>query len=467
MKKISRGMVGYSIGYIGQGAVYNFISTYFILFMTDCIGMSSALSGLIMSLALLAEVFAGMIIGNISDGFQSLLGKRRPFILTAAVCMPLVIILLFRNIHGSLFVDFAYYLSLSVVFRIIFSTFEIPNNAFGAQIAVDYDERTRLRTSTRVFGIFGNMIAYVMPLLVLARFAEGDQGWRLTGLLIAALCCVSWLAAFFITRPYDLNSKASDGKPKKKVLHSIAVNYLQLLKLKTMRILIVYKAAFACALALFNVATIYYLKYCMGLSNVYTSYIYLGTVVIFLVSTPFINRTALKYGKGKQQLAMLLMGGLLGLVVYLFFRRYLLGAVIYICFFAVVQNSFWQLSPSIFYDIVEVDEFVNGQRREGDIMSLVSVLGTLTTSVVVQVFGVFYDLTGYDASLTIQPSSVGQFLSAAYILVPSLCFLIGAVALKAFPINKKTFHSLTEASRMKRAGENYCIYEEDLHRIFD
>lgn len=134
MKKISRGMVGYSIGYIGQGAVYNFISTYFILFMTDCIGMSSALSGLIMSLALLAEVFAGMIIGNISDGFQSPLGKRRPFILTAAVCMPLVIILLFRNIHGSLFVDFAYYLSLSVVFRIIFSTFEIPNNAFGARL---------------------------------------------------------------------------------------------------------------------------------------------------------------------------------------------------------------------------------------------------------------------------------------------------------------------------------------------
>ena len=71
MKTATKKICSYSLGYMGQGAAYNFMSTYFIVFMTDCVGMSSTLSGSIMSIALLMEVIAGMTVGNLSDNCRS------------------------------------------------------------------------------------------------------------------------------------------------------------------------------------------------------------------------------------------------------------------------------------------------------------------------------------------------------------------------------------------------------------
>lgn len=478
---MNRRLVNYSLGYTGQGAAYNFISTYFIVFMTDCVGMSSSLSSMIMSLALLVEVAAGMVIGNISDQFHSRLGRRRPFVLISALTMPPILLLLFRSMNFSMPVAFAYYLLFSILFRLSFSTFEIPYSAFGAEIATGYDERTKLRTVSRVCGILGNMTAYLAPLFIVDLFAQAKSGWSATAILIAAVCFTTWMYAFFTTKEKQnggasnvaKDQKEENGAAEKKqavghrnVVKEIFLNYLELAKLKTMRILIVYKAAFACALALFNIGTVYYMRYCAGMSNRYISYVYFITVGIFFCSTPFINAMALKLGKGMQQKLTLGLAGVVGLIIYLFFRNTTVGTFVYIVLFAAAQNSFWQLSPSIFYDIVEVDEFAHNKRREGDIMSLVSVLGTLTTALIVQIFGICFDLSGYNPDLAAQGNSVVSFLNIAYVLLPSLCFLTSAFALKTFPINKKTFASLSAAVALKREGKDYSQYNEDLQKIF-
>jgi len=141
------------------------------------------------------------------------------------------------------------------------------------------------------------------------------------------------------------------------------------------------------------------------------------------------------------------------------------GSVIYIALFSVVQNGFWQVSTSIFYDVVEVDEYVNYKRREGDIMSLVSVFGTIITAVMVQIFGILLDFAGFNPELAVQPASASWLIGAMYVLVPSICFLIGAIALKVFPVNKKTFASLLEVLRLRRAGEDYSQYMDDIKKI--
>lgn len=462
-KETNKKICSYSLGYMGQGAAYNFMSTYFIVFMTDCVGMGSSLSGTIMSIALLVEVVSGMTVGNISDSCSSKMGKRRPFILFALLTLPLIIIMLFMPIDVSSTAKFIYYLIFSILFRISFSSYEIPGGALGAEIATGYDERTRLRTASRLFGIFGNTIAYIFPLIVLDMVKEASRGWQIASLVIASVCFFTWLATFILTKPYS--QSCSTVHHNKNLLKEIGKNYIQLSKLKPMRILIIYKAAFSCAIALFNIGTVYYMRCCAGLSNTYISYVYFITSAVFLITTPIINKTALKFGKSNQQKFTLGMAGITGLVIFLFFQGSIIGTFVYIVMFAATQNSFWQLSTPIFYDIVEVDQFVNGKRREGDIVSMVSVLGTLITSIVVQIFGIFLDLSGYNASISTQPQGVSFFLSLAYVLVPSLCFIVASAALFKFPLNKKTFNALTEAVKKKTAGEDYSEYEEELNRI--
>ena len=65
-------MIGYGIGYIGMGTSYNFMSAYFVMYMTNCVGVSGSLAGTITSTALVIEVFMGMIVGNLSEFCRNL-----------------------------------------------------------------------------------------------------------------------------------------------------------------------------------------------------------------------------------------------------------------------------------------------------------------------------------------------------------------------------------------------------------
>lgn len=455
---------GYGLGSFGQGVSYYFMSAYFVIFLTNCVGLNSALAGAISSVALLVEVVAGMTIGNFSDRCTSKMGRRRPFMLAASIAMFPVLILIVHPIEASVALTCAYYLVLSVVFRIFFACYEIPYNAYGAEIATDYDERTRIRTISRIFSIAGNAVGYLMPLAILELFKNGNIAWQVMGMIMGVFCSLAWYISVKKTKNYGvfLTEKA---ERKKNLVREIFHNYRDLLKLKTMKLAITYKAAFSCAFSLFNVVSLYFLKYNLGLDNGTSSYMYMFIIFVFAVSTPLVDKMAITKGKAWQQMTTFALCGIAGIVICIIGPKSPVMCAVYVGLFALVQNSFWQLSQSIFYDIVEVDEYVNHKRREGDIMSMVSVLGTLISAVMIQLFGFFLNLAGFDAGRAVQSESVNTFLTVAYILVPCLCLLGGAVALKVFPITRKTFISLQTALELREKGESYDEYMEDIEKI--
>ena len=51
-------ILGYGLGALGQGAAYYFMSSYFVVFLTNCVGLGAAAAGTISSIALLVEVIA-------------------------------------------------------------------------------------------------------------------------------------------------------------------------------------------------------------------------------------------------------------------------------------------------------------------------------------------------------------------------------------------------------------------------
>lgn len=64
-------ITGYGFGALGQGASYYFISSYFVVFLTNCVGFSSSTAGTISSLAMVVEVIAGMSWGiSLTDVLQ-------------------------------------------------------------------------------------------------------------------------------------------------------------------------------------------------------------------------------------------------------------------------------------------------------------------------------------------------------------------------------------------------------------
>ena len=180
-------ILGYGLGALGQGAAYYFMSSYFVVFLTNCVGLGAAAAGTISSIALLVEVIAGMTVGNLSDKCTSKMGRRRPFMLTSSIVMLPILVIMLHSVDGSLTFKAAYYLFFAIYH--IFSTYEIPYDALGAEIATDYDERTRLEKVWPSVFIAGNAIGYIMPLAVLELFKGRESaGWGMMGVILGVCC---------------------------------------------------------------------------------------------------------------------------------------------------------------------------------------------------------------------------------------------------------------------------------------
>ena len=95
-------ILGYGLGALGQGAAYYFMSSYFVVFLTNCVGLGAAAAGTISSIALLVEVIAGMTVGNLSDKCTSKMGRRRPFMLTSSIVMLPILVIMLHSVDGSL-----------------------------------------------------------------------------------------------------------------------------------------------------------------------------------------------------------------------------------------------------------------------------------------------------------------------------------------------------------------------------
>ena len=182
-------IVGYGLGSLGQGASYYFISSYFVVFLTNCVGFNAVLAGTISSVAMVVEVMAGMAVGNFSDRCRSNMGRRRPFMLVSSIVTLPVSVLLFTYVDLPSGLRVGYYIIFAVVFRIAFSSYEIPYNALGAEVVTDYDDRTRLRSIARAFSIVGNAIGYIMPLVILEIFSGHEKtAWQSMGIIIGVSC---------------------------------------------------------------------------------------------------------------------------------------------------------------------------------------------------------------------------------------------------------------------------------------
>ena len=87
------------------------------------------------------------------------------------------------------------------------------------------------------------------------------------------------------------------------------------------------------------------------------------------------------------------------------------------------------------------------------------------TALVVQGFGVLFNMAGFDANASAQSESVMMFLNAAFILVPSLCLLAGAYALKIFPIDRENFTVLGKVLALRADNLDYSMYKDEIEKI--
>lgn len=444
-----RDLLGYGVASVADSAPYNFATIYLILFWTTVVGLSPERAGTISSIIILADGFGGVLLGYISDNTKSKYGRRRPYLLASVVPLVLGLMFLFCKVPAGEAVQTAFYIIVGFMFWLGFTMYYTPYTALGAELTDDYNERSILRTYARLFGIGGNFIAMVVPLVVVQflvghGFSEGSSWFTMaTGLaaISGAGILITWKSTKGKERPAEhIEDKIS--------LSKLAIEYFKILKLKPFKYMIAVIAFFIIGNTFYNSSMVFFARYSLGLGDEVTSSIFLISIIANLAYTPIMGVGAVKFGKKNVLGVSMLISGIGGVAFFIIGIHSYLGMAVYACIFSVAYTCFWQLINAIMYDISEVADYEHGKRMEGSIASVYGLVFTIFTSIATQVFGWVLKL---------------EFFSGAFLLIPGLLLIAAAIAQFIYPINEKTFNLLKQALVDKKAGNPVNL--DGLNRI--
>ena len=437
MKKID--LFGYGAASIADSGPYNFATVYMILFFTTVVGLSPEVAGTISSITILADGIIGVIIGYISDNLHSKYGRRRPFLLAAAPLLVIGLMLLFTPVPFDGMLRTVFYIIVGLMFWSGFSMYYTPYTALGAELTDDYNERSVLRTIARLFGIAGNFMGMVLPLAIVGVLTEKgileSTAWFAVAALIAIVSGASILVTWKSTKGKELQVEQGQNKLE---IGKLLVEYLQIIKLKPFKHMIIVVALFIIANTFYNSSMVFFTRYSLGLEDDVTSTVFLISIIANLVYTPIMGVCAVKFSKKNTLATSMLLSGIAAAVFYFVGVNSYLLLVIYVIIYSVSYTCFWQLINAIMYDISEVGEYHFGKRLEGSIASVYGFVLTIFTSVASQIVGW---LLKFD------------FINETFILLPGICLIGSAIVQYIYPINEKSFNMVKEALKSKKAGE--------------
>ena len=191
--------IGYGIGGICDNTLYTLSGTYLLLYLTTVAGVSPAIAGTISAVGSVWEALVGPIIGSCSDGTVSRFGKRKPFMMFAAIPIAVVTSMLFTAINAGPAVKAVYYTVSIILFWTFFSMEFVPYMSWGADLTDDYHERTVLRSYAYIFNQVGMLIGMVLPTIIVDWAMNlgktSQQSWQMVGMF----CGISAGAALLIS----------------------------------------------------------------------------------------------------------------------------------------------------------------------------------------------------------------------------------------------------------------------------
>jgi Na+/melibiose symporter-like transporter len=138
--------VGYASGGIATGAFGTVPGLLLLPYLTDSLGISALLAGLIVFLPKAWDVILNPITGRVSDRFATGRGTRRPFLLWGGIALAVSFVLLFTGPSAPPALAGGWVVVAFLLCATAYSVFQVPYVALPAELTGDYDERTRLLT---------------------------------------------------------------------------------------------------------------------------------------------------------------------------------------------------------------------------------------------------------------------------------------------------------------------------------
>lgn len=467
MKLKLRTKISYGIGGLADNALFMLIETFLLFYLTTVAGIKPATAGTILAVGCLWEAFCGPISGFLSDHMESKYGKRKPFLMAAAVPTAIVTTLLFTNIEMEGAAKVLYYGILTLLFWWCFAIFFVPYVTWGSDLTEDYNERTVLRSYAYVFNQIGKFLGTVMPTVLVAALTgiglSVATSWSAVGLIVGLFSGAALLICALTIKETDNPDFIKDPNATKILTLSnvkeMFAGYFSIIKLKPIRYIIAASLLYLIVNTIFMSDMIYFYTYNMGMTALEISGITFFMTAIGIALTPFVAKLAEKTDKKMAFIIGLIIAGVVQCIGTWFPIEASWSIWVMGFFFTIGNTCYWQLMPAMIYDVCEVDELASGKKRSGEVVSLQALSESVSAAAGVQILGIILQLAGFSDTAVTQSALALTWINNSYSWIPGVLTLIVAVILWRYPINRKNYQRIIEGVEKRRRGEDVNLSE--------
>lgn len=189
-------------------------------FYTSALHLAPAVIGTVLLVTRLIDVLLDFAAGLVSDRTQSRFGRRKPWIACGAVMLAIAFAALMMPPPGA---GAGYFLWTSSFYYIGWSLFSVPYDAWGSEIAGDYQTRSRIFTYRAAGSYLGSILFSAIPALPFLHNSEfSAEALRFAALAVAVLLVVTVPIAL-IAAPREPDLVARKTGPVA-VLHALRSN---------------------------------------------------------------------------------------------------------------------------------------------------------------------------------------------------------------------------------------------------
>ncbi len=424
------------------------VYVYIPKFYTDVMGVHVSAMGLILLIVRLFDAVTDPAIGLISDRIRTPFGRRRPFIAVGALLTGLAIFLLFNPPHMSADTATVWFMALIFLLFLFWTVIIVPYESLGPELTFDYNERTTLFGMRDGALIAGTLVAAASPAAIkaLMDLPEGGQGERETFFILSIIYVpLIFASAFWCVKTFQERAVYVVAQTE-----NIFTKILSSLKNRPFRILLISYTISAVGNNLPATLILYYVEYVLHSSRADLFLVlYFVTGIMFL---PFWVTAAKRFEKKSAWLlSMAVNTGAFSGVFFLGPGDELLyGILVFVS--GIGFGATLAIPSAIQADVIDYDELISGQRREGLYIGLWSIAKKMAAAFGVGVGLALLGVSGYVPNVK-QPESVVFTLRILYALIPCLCNAMAIVIAFAYPISGTVHREIRDAVLRRNAGE--------------
>jgi glycoside/pentoside/hexuronide:cation symporter, GPH family len=442
------------LGFTTLRATADFFLLYF---YTDVVMINPALVGSALLVAKLTwDAINDPLFGYWSDRTRSRFGRRRIYMLIAALPIAIGTWIQFSipvGLTGAtafLAVMFTFWLKDTFITMAI-----VPYYSMIAEVTHDYQERSSLAVFKGGAAVIGYIIGAAGITLIVGVFRslglDLRQAWSATAAVLGSFATITLLiTTLTIKERPELAGEPSTVPPLRGILYCFKNKPFNLL----MIIFILGGFAFTVQAALLPFLIQYNLGMGSQISTIMT--ISLLTTGLFVIPTKWL---ADKTDKGPTYAAGMGLAALTFLLAFIFLPHHPTPLVYVVAVaLGIAFSTHWVIPYAMLPDVIEYDELMTGERREGTYFGISNFLNKFAVALGTAVPGWALAGFGYVPN-AVQTGQALFGIRLFYAAVPALVIFSFLPLLIWYPITKKTHAALRQqiAGKQQSAGSAHPV----------